>query len=117
MARHWEFDSVADPVPGNSLEASVIKKTMLLGVLFVFILISGCEKSNSTAAPTKKVKAEDCVAPHNPYNDGGGHDAGFKWAEENGGNCDGNSESFNEGCTEFVRQLGAYNECIANSRK
>ena len=93
-----------------------MKKTILFGILLVFI-ISGCEKAPSTATPTKQKKAEDCVAPQNPYNDGGGHDAGFKWAEENGGDCDGNSESFNEGCAEFVRQLEEYNECVANSRK
>lgn len=92
-----------------------MKKTVLLGIILALIL-SGCEKSPSSAS-TKKTKAEDCVSPHNPYNDGGGHDAGFKWASENGGNCNGNSDSFNEGCAEFVRQMNQYNECVSNSRK
>jgi len=30
---------------------------------------------------TKKAK-EDCIAPHNPFNDGSGHDAGFNWAQD-----------------------------------
>lgn len=80
------------------------------------MFLSGCEKSPA-AAPSKKTKIEDCIPPHNPYNDGGGHDAGFNWAAENGGDCNGNSDSFNEGCAEFHRQLNEYNECVANSRK
>lgn len=35
-----------------------------------------------------------------------GHEAGYSWAEENGiedeGDCDGNSNSFNEGCMSYV---------------
>jgi len=91
-----------------------MKKTLLLGIILALIL-SGCEKSPS-ATPTKKTKAEDCVSPHNPYPEGGRF-AGFNWAAENGGNCNGNSDSFNEGCAEFVRQLNEYNQCVANSRK
>jgi len=86
-----------------------MEKTVLLGIILALTLL-GCDKSPS-AAP------EDCVSPRNPYNDGGGHDAGFKWAAENGGNCNGNSDSFNEGCAEFVRQMNQYNECVANSRQ
>jgi hypothetical protein len=91
-----------------------MKMTVLLGIILAFLL-AGCEKSPS-AKSNKKTKIEDCMSPHNPYNDGGGHDAGFKWATENGGNCNGNSDSFNEGCAEFVRQMNQYNECVANSR-
>ena len=57
------------------------------------------------------------MTPQNPYNDGGGHNAGFNWAMENGGDCDGNSESFNEGCEEYFRQLYDYNTCVADSQK
>lgn len=92
-----------------------MKKTALLGIVLA-LLLAGCEKSSS-GNPTKKTKAEDCISPHNPYNDSGGHDAGFNWAAENGGDCNGHSDSFNEGCAEFHRQLNEYNQCIANSRK
>lgn len=85
-------------------------------VLFMVILISGCD-SNSTSFTSKKTKIENCIPPQNPYNDGGGHDTGFKWAIENGGNCDGHSDSFNEGCAEYYSQLNGYNECLANSCK
>ncbi len=39
---------------------------------------------------------------------GSGHDAGYNWAEENDiedeGDCDGKSESFNEGCRSYVEE-------------
>ena len=91
-------------------------KKMILLIIILALFFSGCEKSSSTS-PIKKTKIEDCISPHNPYNDGGGHDAGFNWAVENGTDCNGNSDSFNEGCAEYYRQLNEYNECIANSRK
>lgn len=41
----------------------------------------------------------------NPYNDGSGHFAGYKWAEENDvDSCGGNSNSFIEGCEEYLEQ-------------
>lgn len=42
----------------------------------------------------------------NPYDEGTGHDAGYKWAERTGGDCNGNSASFNEGCEEYHQQQG-----------
>lgn len=37
-----------------------------------------------------------------------GHEAGYRWAEENGiddpNECDGNSNSFNEGCQSYVEE-------------
>lgn len=39
-----------------------------------------------------------------------GHQAGYDWAEENGitdeSDCDGNSNSFNEGCQTWVEEQG-----------
>lgn len=90
-------------------------KIILVGII-LSLLLAGCEKSSSDNS-AKKTKVGDCISPHNPYNDGGGHDAGFNWAAENGGNCNGNSDSFNEGCTEFHRQQNEYNQCVANSSK
>lgn len=50
--------------------------------------------------------------PENPYSeDESGHYAGYQWAEENGvDSCDGNSDSFIEGCEEYVSQRDAYEE-------
>ena len=84
--------------------------------LICLFAISACDINKSGSNP-KKTKIEDCIPPQNIYNDGGGHDAGFNWAKENGGNCDGHSDSFNEGCTEYYNQLNRYNACVANSRK
>lgn len=47
----------------------------------------------------------------NPYSDGSGHYAGYEWAEENDTDyCDGNSDSFNEGCQEYIDQRDAEEE-------
>jgi hypothetical protein len=84
---------------------------VLIFTMFVF----GCD-SRPPGLDSKQVSTgskEECSEPQNPYNDGGGHDAGFNWAKENGGGCSGQSTSFNEGCEEYHRQLGRYNECAA----
>jgi hypothetical protein len=57
-----------------------------------------------------------CVEPDNPYNDGGGHDAGFKWAEEKGEECTGRGDSFDEGCEEYYAQQRRFEECEAAKR-
>jgi hypothetical protein len=47
--------------------------------------------------------------PSNPYDDGSGHSAGYEWAEENDvDDCGGNSQSFIEGCEEYVSQKEDY---------
>lgn len=49
--------------------------------------------------------------PENPYDDGTGHSAGFEWAQENEVNsCDGNSDSFIEGCEEYINQRDDWEE-------
>lgn len=83
-----------------------------LFILAIF-LISCSQYSSSSDSKITSKKVEECIEPQNPYNDGGGHDAGFNWAMENGEDCNGNSDSFNEGCEEYHRQLNQYNECIA----
>jgi hypothetical protein len=92
-----------------------MKNKIFLSIILLFA-ISACN-SDKSGSTSNKTKAEDCIQPQNPYNDGGGHDAGFNWARDKGGDCNGNSDSFNEGCSEYYNQLNRYNECIANSRK
>ena len=78
------------------------KKALFLSLLFVFILTS-CKSNTTTINYTDTpYKSAD---PVNPYDSGSGHYAGFEWAGETGGNCDGNSDSFNEGCEEYYFQL------------
>jgi hypothetical protein len=55
---------------------------------------------------------DEPVEPENPY-DGyeEGHYAGYEWALENEvDDCDGNSQSFIEGCEEYVSQRNQYQE-------
>ncbi len=59
--------------------------------------------------------SNNCNPPTNPYNNGGGHDAGFEWAKRTNRDCNGNSRSFNEGCEEYYRQLHQYTKCLRNS--
>lgn len=84
-------------------------------IVFLSFLFASCDKSSSSFDSSKSKEAL-CVAPNNPFNDGGGHDAGFNWAQENGGSCDGHSEPFNEGCAEYYKQLNEYNSCIAQKK-
>lgn len=82
------------------------------------VTMPGCTDDASSRASGGKQSNEgaSCSEPENPYNDDGGHDAGFKWAEENGEQCEGNSDSFNEGCAEFYRQRDNYEACEAKRR-
>ncbi|HAT68391.1 MAG: hypothetical protein A2481_03260 [Candidatus Yonathbacteria bacterium RIFOXYC2_FULL_47_9] len=61
-------------------------------------------------------ESKDCsnLEPDNPYDEGGGHYAGFQWGE-NGNFCDGNSSSFIEGCEEYETQEESYQACLNES--
>jgi hypothetical protein len=77
--------------------------------------------SESTAASvyssvkTKEVKDCSTLSPNNPYDLDTGHYAGFEWQQENNGYCDGNSDSFNEGCEEYNTQESNYQQCLRDS--
>lgn len=60
-------------------------------------------------------ETKDCstLASSNPYDEGSGHYAGFEWGE-NGNSCDGNSNSFIEGCEDYETQESAYQACLNN---
>lgn len=92
-----------------------IMKFILFVVIIITFALSGCD-SDKSGFTSKKTKTKDCILPQNPYNDGGGHDAGFNWAMENGRDCDGNSDSFNEGCLEYYRQLNEYKACVSKRK-
>jgi hypothetical protein len=86
------------------------------------LLVAGCNEGTTEATtdadkPTNSDQAVECVEPQNPFGDEGGHDAGFKWAQENGGVCDTDSLSFNEGCEDYHEQLKRYQECQARKDK
>jgi hypothetical protein len=83
-------------------------KAFVIALLFFF---GGCSapKPDSEQA---EANAASCTEPENPYSEGTGHYAGYEWAEKhNGAACDGNSQSFNEGCAEYDRQEEEYQSC------
>jgi hypothetical protein len=65
------------------------------------------EQFNQEMLPT----ATSCQRPNNPFNNGGGHYAGFEWAKDKGQSCSGNSTSFVDGCEEYYQQLKGYKQC------
>jgi len=77
----------------------------------------GCRSSSSSSESPKSDEgdnsAKTCTEPENPYQEGSGHYAGWEWAAQNGGSCDGNSQSFNEGCEEYQHQEDGYEKCKA----
>ena len=97
-------------------------KLTLISIVFVALVGAGCntsgEEQKSASRPYKSEatgeNVRDCgtLAPHNPYGEGTGHYAGYEWAQENGANCNGNSESFNQGCAEYERQQTDYDNCV-----
>lgn len=85
---------------------------IFLACLSILVFV-GCSDSN----PKRSEAAErTCAAPENPYEEGSGHYAGYKWAEETGGECNGNSNSFNEGCEEYYAQQDDYEQCEARQQ-
>lgn len=108
-----------------------MKTYKILLCLLVLIFVSGCEDSlnddlektiqtqedrDSTEPENPSQEDRDCIEPENPYDEGTGHYAGYEWAVENGENCNGNSESFNEGCSEYYDQLDEYEECMSDEK-
>jgi hypothetical protein len=82
-------------------------------ICFLLMFLSGCD-NNSNDFQTVLPNARQCIEPQNPYDEDSGHYAGYEWAMENGGGCSGNSESFNEGCEEYYRQINQYDKCMSS---
>ena len=86
----------------------LIKYTILI---FAITLLVGCTKTKDITY-CEEGNCTVCYFPKNPYDPGTGHYAGFEWAEKNQvTSCDGSSQSFNEGCEEFVKQSIEYYTC------
>jgi hypothetical protein len=85
-------------------------------VALALAALAGCG-DNSTGLSTELRNASQCVEAENPYGDDGGHDAGYKWAEETGGECSANSQSFNEGCENYHAQSSRYEQCMSRGKK
>ena len=96
-----------------------MNKPFMILLLIAGALLLGCEQDQTASSgyPNEGYSSPRvrniCTEPSNPYSDGGGHDAGFNWAMENGKSCSSNSNSFDEGCEEYYRQLTNYEECLS----
>lgn len=84
------------------------------------MLADGCKSSapsHSSYSNGDAASARHCTEPENPYDEGSGHYAGYEWAQSSGsGTCDGNSQSFIEGCEEYESQEAKYQECEAQTK-
>jgi hypothetical protein len=94
----------------------------VLALVMVSVAMVACSdrSESSDSGARRSSEAEECVEPSNPWEgQGGGHEAGFKWAEEKGHECPFESDhgqSFAEGCNEYYDQLRRYQECEARKR-
>lgn len=93
---------------------------IIVGV-FVIVTLVGCTSSNtsynSSYTPNSyNVSEDECIEPENPYSRSQeGHYAGYEWAEKKDpSRCGGNSDSFIEGCDEYLRQAEEYENCLNN---
>lgn len=91
-----------------------MKRALVISLLILLFGASGCNSDDQQSSGVASEKK--CVAPQNSYDEGSGHYAGYEWAVENGGTCEGNSDSFNEGCEEYYDQLDDYNDCLDKNK-
>ncbi len=102
-------------------------RTLKISLLATLISLTGCSAKNSYSTQyNDRVYETDRGSQYdestyetdqeqgNPYDEGSGHDAGYQWAEDNGvedpDDCDGNSNSFIEGCQTYAEEQEDYYE-------
>lgn len=107
-----------NPQKGNGVVGLIIIIALIWSVSSLF---SSNESQNSTSSytansydafNTEYVNTSDGNADtfrgYDCTDDCSGHEAGYKWAEENDitdeYDCDGNSNSFNEGCQAYIEE-------------
>ena len=79
-----------------------MKKLILILAVVISFTLAGCS-SNSYDYES----SEEDYMTGNPYSSGSGHSAGYEWSESKGvSSCGGKSQSFIEGCEEYLRQAG-----------
>lgn len=76
---------------------------------FLITACAGDQTSHYESDYSHDYSYEEDLYEGNPYSEGSGHYAGFEWAERKGvDGCGGNSQSFIEGCEEYLRQTGQF---------
>lgn len=98
---------------GNSIIGIIITICIIWGIASLFS-DNKTESNNYSniyeVAPTRTYNNytnsyDSYEEPENPYSEGTGHSAGYEWAEENDvDSCGGKSQSFIEGCEEYLEQ-------------
>lgn len=86
---------------------------LIISLVIAFFIYKGCSSKDVSEheEPTFASYKEDSPHPKechvsNPYSQGTGHYAGFEWAERRSAkSCGGNSNSFIEGCEEYLAQM------------
>ncbi|MBT4937132.1 hypothetical protein HON22_04395 [Candidatus Peregrinibacteria bacterium] len=76
-------------------------KNLLILLVLSLVLTSCSDYSENNEEYS--IERDVIINIDNPYSQGTGHYAGYEWAERKGGACNGNSDSFNEGCEEYYR--------------
>lgn len=82
--------------------ADTAKYTRQMGEIYAEELEEEDQENESITNAPLTFMGRNCTV------DCSGHEAGYRWAEENGiddsNECDGNSDSFNEGCQSYVEE-------------
>lgn len=92
---------------------------VLIVVSIALLGLAAFSQSNDAPQSSRsETSSAECTEPENPWaGDDGGHDAGFRWAQESGESCpDDHGESFEEGCNEYYEQLNRFEVCEAAKR-
>lgn len=86
-----------------------MKQSSLI-LITLLLFLSGCS-GGTGGGKYDDYQEEPDAAIESPYDEGSGHDAGFRWAEQNGiidpSDCGGNSDSFVEGCREYANTVSS----------
>jgi hypothetical protein len=87
-----------------------VRSSLLLLAACLVGLTTCSEGTGSSDHSSPAIADAECTEPANPWDgEDGGHDAGFKWAEENGQECPSDhGQSFEEGCNEYYDQFHRY---------
>lgn len=95
-------------------------KYLLLVLSATTLIAAGCDNTTSSSYDYESdysngysyEEVEEPTEPENPYSSyEEGHSAGYEWAQENEvDNCGGNSNSFIEGCEEYLYQRDEYEQ-------
>jgi hypothetical protein len=95
-----------------------VQKPRKQGVPYIVPIVVAAAVLTACSKTSVSSEEAECVAPANPWSDGGGHEAGFNWAEQNHYECpNDHGESFEEGCVEYYNQLNQYEACEAAKHK